>query len=87
MSQPTTPNINTSTSLTTPLTPTNTLTPPTISNKRPLESATAEFLENGWELLSEVHSKKEYPLAQVKSMPIGELKGIYCILFSLTISY
>jgi|BogFormECP04_OM1_1039644.scaffolds.fasta_scaffold00653_4 hypothetical protein len=71
-----TPLLSTST---TPTTPLNTSTPSNVSNKRPLESAAAEFVENGWNLLSEVHEKKDYPNAQIKSMPLGDSKGIQFI--------
>jgi hypothetical protein len=63
-------------------TPNPTQPPPT--PKRPLESASAEFLEKGWGLLQEVHSKKEYPFASVKSMNIGEPKGMYTAQHSTT---
>jgi hypothetical protein len=42
---------------------------------------TIEFIEKGWRLVSELHTKKEYPLTSVNSMPIGQPIGIVFILF------
>lgn len=54
-----------------PNTPTTTPNP----KKRPLEASAAEFVEKGWKLVQELHTKKEYPQAFVKDLPIGEPKG------------
>ena len=55
---------------------TDTPQPTPTTHKCLLEASAAEFIENGWKLLSEVHSKQEYPFGNVKSMLIGESKGI-----------
>ena len=56
--------------------PSTTLPPPvTTPRKQVLESYVAEFIENEWELLKEVHILKEYSSAEVKSLPPTEPKG------------
>jgi hypothetical protein len=50
------------------------------SKKRPLETAAAEFLEQGWKLLGSVETKKEHPPGNVKVMGVGEPAGLYLIL-------
>jgi hypothetical protein len=67
----------------TPSLPTSTPQAPSTPqpHKQLLETVAVEFIEKGWRLVSELHKKKEYPLASVNSIPIGQPIGIVFILF------
>lgn len=69
--------MNNNTPINTPIDNTDPPQNPSPSKKRPLESAAAEFTEKGWKLVADVFLNKQYPFGEVKSMPIGEPKGIY----------